>query len=196
MIAPVTFIALAVLAYALVSKRLASTVVTAPIFFAAVGLLAGPVLGLVDLAADEELLVLILEAALVMVLFADSSGLDVRRWTKEARLSGRLLGIGLPLTMMAGTVGAALLLGLEPWQAGLVGVILAPTDAALGQAVVANPRVPGRRPQRPQRRERPQRRARAAVRHDPRLRGPGGRRRRDRSCAPSRRSCSPSSVPR
>jgi sodium/hydrogen antiporter len=142
MIAPVTFIALAVLAYALVSKRLASTVVTAPIFFAAAGIVAGPMLGLVDLAADDELLVLLLEAALVMVLFADSSGLDVRRWTKEARLSGRLLGIGLPLTMVAGTVGAALLLGLEPWQAGLVGVILAPTDAALGQAVVANPRVP------------------------------------------------------
>lgn len=142
MIAPVAFIALAVLVYALVSKRLASTVVTAPIFFAAAGLVAGPVLGIVDLAADDELLVLLLEAALVMVLFADSSGLDVRSWTKEPRLSGRLLGIGLPLTMVAGTVGAALLLGLEPWQAGLVGVILAPTDAALGQAVVANPRVP------------------------------------------------------
>lgn len=142
MIAPVAFIAVAVLAHALVSRRLASTVVTAPIFFAAVGLLAGPVLGVVDFAADDELLVLLLEAALVMVLFADSSGLDVRRWTKEARLSGRLLGIGLPLTMVAGTVVAALLLGLEPWQAGLVGVILAPTDAALGQAVVANPRVP------------------------------------------------------
>lgn len=142
LIAPVTFIALAVLAYALVSKRLASTVVTAPIFFAAAGLVAGPVLGLVDLATDDATVVLLLEAALVMVLFADASGLDVRRWTKEPSLSGRLLGIGLPLTMVAGTVGAALLLGLEPWQAGLVGVILAPTDAALGQAVVANPRVP------------------------------------------------------
>jgi NhaP-type Na+/H+ or K+/H+ antiporter len=141
-IAPVAFIALAVLVYALVSQRLSSTVVTAPIFFATAGLLAGPVLGIVDLAADDEMLVLLLEAALVMVLFADSSGLDVRSWTKEPRLSGRLLGIGLPLTMVAGTVIAALLLGLEPWQAGLVGVILAPTDAALGQAVVANPRVP------------------------------------------------------
>lgn len=142
MIAPVAFIALAVLAYALVSKRLASTAVTAPIFFAAAGFVAGPLLRIVDLGADEELLVLLLEAALVMVLFADSSSLDVRRWTKEPSLSGRLLGIGLPLTMVAGTVVAALLLGLEPWQAGLVGVILAPTDAALGQAVVANPRVP------------------------------------------------------
>jgi NhaP-type Na+/H+ or K+/H+ antiporter len=141
-IAPVAFIALAVLVYALVARRLASTVVTAPIFFTVVGLIAGPVLGLVELAADDEALVLLLEAALVMVLFADSSGLDVRRWTKEPRLSGRLLGIGLPLTMVAGAIAAALLLGLEPWQAGLVGVILAPTDAALGQAVVANRRVP------------------------------------------------------
>ena len=102
MIAPVAFIALAVLAYALVSKRLASTVVTAPIFFAAAGFVAGPVLGIVDLTADEELLVLLLEAALIMVLFADASSLDVRRWTKEPSLSGRLLGIGLPLTMLAG----------------------------------------------------------------------------------------------
>ena len=33
--------------------------------------------------------------------------------------------------------------GVELWQAALIGVMLAPTDAALGQAVVANPRVPG-----------------------------------------------------
>lgn len=143
MIAPVTFIALAVLAYALVSKRLASTIVTAPIFFAAAGFVAGPLLGIVDLGASDQVLMLLLEAALVMVLFADSSGLDVRRWTKEPSLSGRLLGIGLPLTMVAGAVIAALLFaGVEPWQAALVGVMLAPTDAALGQAVVANPRVP------------------------------------------------------
>jgi NhaP-type Na+/H+ or K+/H+ antiporter len=143
MIAPITFIALAVLAYALVSRRLASTIVTAPIFFAVAGFVAGPVLGVVDLAAGDEVLIVLLEAALVMVLFADSSGLDVRRWTKEPSLSGRLLGIGLPLTMVAGTVLAAVVFaGVEPWQAALVGVMLAPTDAALGQAVVANPRVP------------------------------------------------------
>ena len=78
-----------------------------------------------------------------MVLFADASSLDVRRWTREAGLAGRLLGLGLPLTMLAGAVAALLLVpGLELWQAALVGVILAPTDAALGQAVVSNLRVP------------------------------------------------------
>ena len=58
-------------------------------------------------------------------------------------LSGRLLGLGLPMTMLLGAVVAMLIVpDLEWWQAGLIGVILAPTDAALGQAVVANPRVP------------------------------------------------------
>jgi NhaP-type Na+/H+ or K+/H+ antiporter len=143
MVNPMAFIAVAVLAYALLSKRLTSTVVTAPIFFAAAGFLAGPVLGIVDLAMDQELVILLLEAALVMVLFADASSLDIRRWTKEPSLSGRLLGIGLPLTMVAGAAAALVVIGgVEPWQAALVGVMLAPTDAALGQAVVANPRVP------------------------------------------------------
>lgn len=142
-VAPLTLIALVVLAYALLSRRLARTVVTAPIFFAAVGLLVGPVLGLVPLDPEDGLLIGLLEAALVMVLFADSSGLDIRRWTREPAVSGRLLGIGLPLTMVLGAVGAWLLFpGIAPWQAALVGAILAPTDAALGQAVVANPRVP------------------------------------------------------
>ena len=143
MITPLALVAGAVLAYVLVSRRLSSTIVTAPIFFAGIGLLAGPVFGIVNVQPQGGPLVLILEAALVMVLFADSSGLDVRSWTREPALSGRLLGIGLPLTMIAGTVLAMLLFpGIAPWQAGLVGVILAPTDAALGQAVVANPRVP------------------------------------------------------
>jgi sodium/hydrogen antiporter len=143
MISPLTLIAAAILVYALLSRRLASTIVTAPIYFAAVGVLAGPVLGIVDVPPNDEMLILLLEAALVMVLFADASSLDIRRWTKEPSLSGRLLGIGLPLTMVAGAVLALVLLpGIELWQAALVGVILAPTDAALGQAVVANPRVP------------------------------------------------------
>ncbi len=143
MIPPILFIALAILGYSLVSKRLASTIVTAPIFFAGIGLLAGPVAGVVDVGTDDTLLVLLLEAALVMVLFADALNLDLRRWTKEPSLAGRLLGIGLPLTMIAGAMGAAVVfLGLAPWEAALIAVMLAPTDAALGQAVVANPRVP------------------------------------------------------
>ena len=80
---PLVFIAVAVLAYALLSKRLASTIITAPIFFAGLGFLAGPMLDIVVLHTNDQALILLLEAALVMVLFADSSGLDVRRWTRS-----------------------------------------------------------------------------------------------------------------
>ena len=105
-ITPLTVFAVAVLGYSLVSRRLASSVVTMPIFFVAVGFLAGPVAGLLHVDPGDERLVLLLEAALVMVLFADSSALDVHRWTREPALSGRLLGIGLPLTMLAGALVA------------------------------------------------------------------------------------------
>ena len=56
----------------------------------------------------------------------------------------RLLGIGMPLTIVLGTACAALLLtDLTFWEVAIVGTVLAPTDA-LGQAVVSNPRVPVR----------------------------------------------------
>jgi sodium/hydrogen antiporter len=49
----------------------------------------------------------------------------------------------MPLTIALGTATAALLLtDLTLWEAAIVGTVLAPTDAALGQAVVSNPRVP------------------------------------------------------
>ena len=57
----------------------------------------------------------------------------------------RLLGIGLPLTIALGTVAAALVFGeLSFAEALILAIVLAPTDAALGQAVVVHPRVPQR----------------------------------------------------
>src|SRR4029450_4928544 len=54
----------------------------------------------------------------------------------------RLLGLGLPLTMAFGAVAGYLLLGISPWYALLLGAALAPTDAALGSAVMSDQRVP------------------------------------------------------
>ena len=64
---------------------------------------------------------------------------------RAAGLPLRLLGIGLPLTIALGTVAAAAIFGqLTVEEALILGVVLAPTDAALGQAVVTQPRVPSR----------------------------------------------------
>jgi sodium/hydrogen antiporter len=57
----------------------------------------------------------------------------------------RLLGIGLPLTIVAGALLAiAIFPHLDTAEAVVLAVLLAPTDAALGQAVVTEPRLPSR----------------------------------------------------
>ncbi|MEU6255796.1 cation:proton antiporter [Streptomyces sp. NPDC047043] len=130
--------------YALFSRRLSTTVVSAPMVFTAFGVAIGPLgLGLLDLEHDAGPVLTLVEAALTLVLFTDA--MSVRR--RDLRVGGflpeRLLGIGLPLTIGAGWLLAwPLLPGLTVWELALVGTILAPTDAALGKTAVSNPRVP------------------------------------------------------
>src|SRR5687768_13646140 len=131
-------------AVALVSRRLTSTAVSGPMLLVAAGVACGPLgLDLLDISHDAEAVKLLLEVSLVAVLFTDAAGV---RWSvlrRDDALPLRLLGLGLPLTMVFGAVGAWLLLpGLTVWELALVAVILAPTDAALGQPAIADPRVP------------------------------------------------------
>ena len=85
------------------------------------------------------------ELTLTLVLFTDASRLNLRALRQDYPLPVRLLGVGLPLTIGLGTVAAKALFGGLTWlEAALVGVILAPTDAALGEAVVRDPRLPVR----------------------------------------------------
>ena len=131
-------------AVALLSKRLARTPVSGPMVLVAAGLACGPVgLDLLDITRDSEAVTLLLEVALVAVLFTDAAGV---RWSvlrRDDALSLRLLGLGLPLTMLLGAIAAWMLLpGFTVWEWALVAVILAPTDAALGQPAIADPRVP------------------------------------------------------
>jgi len=139
-------LALTLLTFAAISGRIEGTPVTAPMIFTAVGLLVGvDALGLVDPAASGEAVKLLAEATLTLVLFADASRIDLRALRGEITVPARLLGIGLPLTLVAGFAAAIAVLGELAWPEALVlAVILAPTDAALGQAVVTLPRLPSR----------------------------------------------------
>ena len=136
--------AAALFAYALVSRRVSTTMVTGPMLFAVLGLVVGPEgLDIITVELDTEFVQLLLEGTLVLVLFADAAVIDVRAARREAFLPGRLLGIGLPLTMVAGVLAALVLFDqIGVWEAMVIAVILAPTDAALGQAVVSNQSVP------------------------------------------------------
>ena len=141
-----TTVALALLAVAAVSRRLSGTPITPAIMFVSIGLLVGPeFLDAVDIESTSSTVRALAEATLAFVLFSDASRIDLGKLRREISLPVRLLGIGLPLTIALGALAAAVLFGqLTFWEAAILGVILAPTDAALGQAVVTEPRVPGR----------------------------------------------------
>jgi sodium/hydrogen antiporter len=132
--------------FGLVSRRLEGTVLTAPIVFVVAGMLLGPgVLGLVEFGLEEHTVLLLGEIALAIVLFTDAARINFSALRQYQGLPLRLLGIGMPFTIALGTLVAALLLtDLTFWEAAIVGTVLAPTDAALGQAVVTNRRVPVR----------------------------------------------------
>ena len=139
-------VALALLGVAAVSRRLRGTPVTPAMVLVAVGVLVGPeVLDEIDVESSSATVRALAEATLALVLFCDASRVDLRQLRRAAGLPLRLLGIGLPLTIALGTVAAAAIFGqLTVEEALILGVVLAPTDAALGQAVVTHPRVPAR----------------------------------------------------
>jgi sodium/hydrogen antiporter len=142
--APATVAALLIV-YAAVSGRLAPLNVSGAMFFTTAGLVAGPVLGLLDVDVRSELVKRLAEVTLTLVLFADASRVSLRALRQEYAVPVRLLGIGLPLTIALGVlVGVAVLPGVTAAEALVLAVVLACTDAALGQAVVTDERIPSR----------------------------------------------------
>jgi sodium/hydrogen antiporter len=138
--------ALMLLGVAAISRRLSGTPVTPAMVFVAVGVLVGTkALGEIDLHSSSATVRALAEATLALVLFCDASRIDLRLLRREVGVPLRLLGIGLPLTIALGALAAAVIFDqLTVEEAVILGVVLAPTDAALGQAVVTEPRVPAR----------------------------------------------------
>lgn len=140
-------VAIVVFGYGLISGVLDKTVISAPIFFTGLGVLMGSlVLGFFQQASlDTGFVGLLAEATLVLVLYTDAIRIDLRRLRTSAQLPVRLLGLALPLTLLAGAVLAKLIFGSFDWAAAFVlAAILTPTDAALGKPVVTEERVPVR----------------------------------------------------
>lgn len=150
MVEGVLFVTALFVLYALLSRWLGRSMFTAPILFLVAGVFVGVDLlsegtPLIDFAIklDSEVIQSLLEATLVIVLFSDAVMIDYRAVRKEAFLPTRLLGFGLPLTVVLGTATAMLVFPeISIWDAAIIAIILAPTDAALGQAVVSNDEVP------------------------------------------------------
>jgi NhaP-type Na+/H+ or K+/H+ antiporter len=139
-------IALSIMAFGLISGRIENSPVTPPMVFVLLGLLVGRWgFGVVPGEIETTLLHVLATITLVVVLFTDAARIDLQLLRREHDLPMRLLGVGLPLTIALGMLVAALLLsGITIWEAALLAAILAPTDAALGQAVVNSPKLPVR----------------------------------------------------
>jgi NhaP-type Na+/H+ or K+/H+ antiporter len=136
-------IAIVILVYAHFSALVPRSVLTAPIIFVGIGMALSKSLGNILTTDGGELLKVVAELTLVILLFTDASRINLRALVKDVGLPLRLLGIGLPLTIALGALLAKLVFpDFSWWTAGLISAILAPTDAALGQAVVNSKQVP------------------------------------------------------
>ena len=137
-------IAACTLAFALIAKRLSSTIITAPIVFIALGVLLAET-GAVHHAQAESALHLVAEITLIVLLFFDAAQIDLRVLRERHVWPVRMLLIGLPLAIVIGTLVTWVFLPGWPLVAvALLAAVLSPTDAALGQAVVTNALVPAR----------------------------------------------------
>jgi NhaP-type Na+/H+ or K+/H+ antiporter len=144
--AELALLALLLAGYALVAGRLARLSIGPAMAFVAIGFLVSEeILGPISLEPGTEPVRLMAEGALTLLLFVDASGVRARALRQDSGVVLRLLAVGLLLTIVLGTLGAAVLFpGVTLGLALLIGSALAPTDAALGQPVVTNAVVPAR----------------------------------------------------
>ncbi len=139
------FTALLIFIYGLFSKLSERSVISGPMVFMAIGVLVSPmVLGLFALHIEAGAVKLLAEITLVIILFVDATQIKLSEIRQsKTKTAARLLGIGLPLTMLLGILFAIPLFdSLSLWAIALMALILSPTDAALGQAVIKSPQVP------------------------------------------------------
>jgi NhaP-type Na+/H+ or K+/H+ antiporter len=130
--------------YSITSGGLERTPINGALLFTAFGLALGPLgLGILKLDVDREGLRTIAELTLALVLFTDASNANLGVLKKNIGIPRRLLLIGLPLTILLGFgVGVLIFDGLTLLEIAILATMLAPTDAALGKAVVTNESVP------------------------------------------------------
>ena len=143
---PLIVFLLLLFAYSLVSRKLEQSVFTAPMLFTVAGMLLYPMMPAVRSAGvNASVFLRTAEVGLVLLLFTDASRTKFGVLQGMKNLPARLLSVGMLLTIALGAVAAKVVFpNLSLWEAGILGAILAPTDAGLGQVIVTSSRVPMR----------------------------------------------------
>lgn len=141
------FFVLLIFAFGLVSRLAERNSVTGPMVFMTLGILGSSLaFGFFHVTPELGPVKLVAELTLTLVLFIDATLIDRNSLAGGSpRIPARLLLIGLPLTMILGTgLGILMFDGIGIWAILMMALILSPTDAALGQAVVKSEFVPNR----------------------------------------------------
>jgi NhaP-type Na+/H+ or K+/H+ antiporter len=134
------------LAWALVAGRLARWSITAPLAMvvAGVALTAGsdPVFTIdLETSSFEHTV----EVVLAILLFVDATETPGGIFGREPKLTARLLGVALPMTLLAALgVGFLLLPGTGFWMLAVLATVVVPTDFAPAAALIRDRRVPAR----------------------------------------------------
>ena len=139
-------VAIFIFAYSVVAGRIEKSVVSGPIIFVAAGFILGPLgLRLLDGETPDNALRILADLTLATFLFIDAAGANFDVLRKQFTIPGRMLLIGLPGAMLLGAIAAGLFFGsLTIFEAAILGIMLAATDAALGKPVITNRAVPAR----------------------------------------------------
>ncbi|WP_261835244.1 cation:proton antiporter [Vibrio ishigakensis] len=140
----VGILAIIVFFYTLVAKRIENSSISGPIVYVILGLALGSHgFGLVGADAEANDLRLLADITLALILFSDAAHSNLSVLKAKASYPTRMLSLGLPGAILLGFAGAALLFPqLSLIEAGILGTMLAATDAALGKAVITNEKVP------------------------------------------------------
>lgn len=140
--------------FGLISKRVERSIITGPMVFTMAGIVTffvAPALsarfpGLSSwFNMKDPAILLVGELTLALMLFSDATRISLSEMIAGNQLPARLLGIGMPLTILADALGGLdLTRDLPLWEAAILATVLAPTDAGLGAAVVESKLVPAR----------------------------------------------------
>lgn len=123
----------------------ARTILSTALMFLLAGALIGQGgLGLVDIPSNSAFVTVLADLALFTVLFTDGQRAGLPDLKQGWRLSGRALGLAMPLTMVGIAVPTHFLTGLDWTTSFLIGAILSPTDPVFASAIVGRTDVPMR----------------------------------------------------
>lgn len=139
-------LAVLVIGYALVSEKVNRSFIAPALVFMLVGAALGPFgLHLLDAGPGTEGYTVLAQLALTVILFNQAAKLRFDRIRVHGSVTLRLLVVGIPLTVVLGALTATALLPVLPWwEAVCLAAIVAPTEAALIEALLEDRRIPER----------------------------------------------------